>query len=54
MSLHAGTGFIYNFLDDEYDLPEIRPVLGLQLGWPRLGDFAFRHFFRAEVFLVRW
>lgn len=44
-----GTGFIYNFVDDDYDLPEIRPVAGLQVHWPRLGDFTFRHFVRLEL-----
>ncbi len=49
LSLHGGLGMIYNFIDDLHDLPELRPVVGLQLQWPRLGDFTFRHFIRAEL-----
>lgn len=52
LSLHLGTGFIYNFVTDDHDLPEIRPVVGFQLQAPRLGGFTFRHFVRLELRLL--
>jgi hypothetical protein len=48
MQLHGGVGLFYNFIKDGYDLPEIRPWVGIRFIWPRIGGFSFSHYFRLE------
>jgi hypothetical protein len=48
MQLHGEAVLFYNFFKDGYDLPEIRPWVGIRFIWPRLGGFIFGHYFRLE------
>lgn len=48
-TLHGGAALFYNFFGDGADLPELRPWLGTRFVWPRLGGFAFSHYFRLEL-----
>jgi hypothetical protein len=48
MSIHGGMALFYNFLRDLPDLPELRPWVGIRFVWPRIGGFAFSHYFRVE------
>ena len=48
-SLQGGATLVYNFFQDEEDLPEVRPWAGVQFLWPRPGGFAFSHRIRLEL-----
>ena len=47
-TVHGGIRFFKTFYDDFDDTFEIGPWQGLRFTWPKLGDFAFSHYFRLE------
>ena len=46
--MHAGIGFFYIFNKIETDNFEITPWQGLQVNWPKLTRFKFKHLFKLE------
>ena len=47
-TVHGGIRFFKNFVDDDEDTFEIGPWQGLRFTWPKLGGYAFSHYFRLE------
>jgi hypothetical protein len=48
LRLHGGFGLFYAWLAPRSDLFELRPWLGVNVTWPRLGDFTISHYVRLE------
>ena len=48
ISAHGGLIYIYTFHEKLNDAIELRPWVGVQLHWPKLGRFNFLHYLRFE------
>jgi len=48
LRFHGGIALFYNFLDNEEDLPELRPWVGLRLIGPEPGGWVIGNYFRLE------
>jgi hypothetical protein len=51
-TVHGGIRFFKTFFDDNDDTFEFGPWQGLRFTWPKIGDYAFSHYFRLEERMI--
>ena len=51
-TVHGGIRFFKTFFDGDDDTFEIGPWQGLRFTWPKIGTYAFSHYFRLEERMI--